>query len=57
MKLRDPVLRTRKIRNSFEFYENGLDLIGKGQHEDKRDCLKVHDGISILIEEERLNST
>ena len=57
MKVRDQMLRTRNIKNRLEFYQRGLGLIDKRLHEDKRDGLKVHDGISILIEEERLDST
>ena len=57
IKLRDQILRTRIIKNRLKFYQSGLGLIDKRLHEDKRDGLKVHDGISILIEEERLDST
>ena len=56
-KVRDQMIRIRNIMNRLEFYQNGLGLIDKRLHEDKRDGLKVHDGFSILIEEERLDST
>jgi catechol-2,3-dioxygenase len=57
MRLRDQSLRIRNVKNRLEFYQSGLGLIDKRLHEDKRDGLEVHDGVSILIEEERLNST
>ena len=49
MKVRDQMLRTRNIKNRFEFYQSDLGLIDKRLNEDKRDGLKVHDEISILI--------